>query len=199
MPKFLRENIYCLMDSSLVGKAGFFEDNAAELRVVVENNNLFYHGYLLDSIACDTSYPFMQESTKARYKFFYHDPYWDLKCSVENGDTLEVNLGDGWIELKLVEDFMSNPYNPIPPEKYRTVPKNTTVNRTATHLELAKWLAYGYGQACAEIEGGELQVPTTIHEYFLKDEHKPVTGIRVRAWCDTKWVVPTTSYLGLDN
>lgn len=198
MPKFLRENVHCIMDCSLVGKVGFFADNASELKDIVEDNALLHRGYLDDCIGTSTSYPFMRKDTLTRHKFFYYDPYWDLKCAVENGELLEINLGYGWDRLKYPGDFMTNPYNPIPPENYRTVPKDNlkgnSVDRVVTHLELARWLADGHGQAYINTKS----VTLTDYPYYLEDEHKPVQDISVRAWGDTEWVEPTARYLGLE-
>ena len=73
------------------------------------------------------------------------------------------------------------------------------------------WLAKGRGQVyydtqvikrgeesiCASASQSSI-VPSTNHEYFLHEEHRPALNTWVRAWGDTEWVLPTREYLGLE-
>ena len=195
MPKFIREYVHCLMDNSLVGKVGFFADNALKLKGIVENNVLLERGTISNTVRGRGEYPFLKAENSARYRFFYHDPYWDLKCAVENGEVLETNVTGKWEEEIDLKGFLFKYNNTIPPEKYRTVRKTSPVDRIVSNLELAKWLACGHGQAYVDAKS----VTCTDYLYYLEDEHKPVQDILVRAWGDTEWVVPTAHYLGLEG
>ena len=196
MPKFIREYVYCLMDNSLIGKEGFFADNASTLKHIVNINALACRGRISDVVDESDTYPFLRAGTQSRYKFFYYDPYWDLKCAVENGERLEVNTRGEWVEVIDLKGFLSNYNQSISPEKYRIVPKGNPVDRIVSHKELTKWLATGHGQVRASL-GDNPKMYVVSFGYSEELDDKPVENLLVRSWDDVAWHLPTASYLGL--
>lgn len=120
MNKFIKEYLHSEMDDTLIGKYGFFADDEASMPDIV--NSLKLKAYdKLDRQGMCPHYPFRPLHIAKAFKFFYHDPYYDLKMAVEkDGKTLEVNLEGVWTKVTDLESFFTCYPNPYPPEQYRT-------------------------------------------------------------------------------
>lgn len=69
-------------------------------------------------------------------------------------------------------------------------PDLITELNTVTHKELAQWLASGRGQVLTKE-----QVKMAM-EYVIDMENEPVPeDVKVRAWDDDEWNIPTKEYL----
>ena len=82
------------------------------------------------------------------------------------------------------------------PALYISIP---STSRVATHRELSRWLAQGNGESIYCRSPNAPRLTFTELRYDPTDMNKPVQDIMVRKWDDDEWIVPSVTYLGLDN
>lgn len=75
----------------------------------------------------------------------------------------------------------------------------SATSRVATHRELSRWLAQGNGECIYYKSPNAPRLTFTELRYDPTDGNKSVQDIMVRKWGDDEWVVPSVTYLGLDN
>lgn len=89
MPKFEKQYVHFMWSDELKGKEGFFADDIDSLINIVTNDCLEYWDKLSLYTSCNSSYPFTKVSVCERFRFFYYDPYYELKRAREQGKVIQ--------------------------------------------------------------------------------------------------------------
>lgn len=180
--EFDNEFVRFMPDNELIGKEVIYADHITDLKERVLRYVSGNDEHFLD-IVTDTheaEFPFVVNGSV--WKFVYYDPYLELKKAYKQGKVIELyEESDGtWDTLEEEPNWYFDPsfYRIKPEEDY------------ATHRELAKWVADGYGQVLQEDN------VYTQFVYDITNDNKEVSkDCLVRAWGDTQWCAVTKEYL----
>lgn len=190
MPKFEKQYVHFMWDDELEGKEGFFADDIVALCTRVTHNTRTWYGRAyLNTL---NAYQFFYYD-KASFRFFYHDPHYNLKVAHEQGKEIECKRkGEAW------KDWY---YTPAPgwldDHEYRIMQEE---EKLVTNRELARWLAQGKGELeYLTVHGTYIDCYNSINYAYDTDNWDVQDNIRVRKWEDTEWHSPTREYMGLNT
>lgn len=181
-----------IWDSSLSGLKGFFAQDIGDLQKFV-NENIRFDSKTgrscfgpVEQSGSETSHPFdlvwyLYRPTVrmcSTFRFFYHDPCYDVKRAWLDGFTIECRVeGFGWFVVNKPCWDSNQQYQVSPPDAF------------VTNHEIALWVGHGKGELLLDEEG------VTSYHGTIHDALKSAPIVGVRRWGETTWHSPTRAYL----
>ena len=176
MELFDKDYVNFLWEDELEGKSGFVSDNIDRLIEIV-NSNKFSKDTVSKSDCA--SVPFYWGDCD--WKFFYHDPNYEVKIAHIEGKKIQIYVGGEWIDVKDENPNWKCCY------KFRIKPEERLI---MTHKELAEWVSKQNGQY--KISDRRTTYIYITHKYPENEENEELTDdFSIRSWGSSEWVKPT--------
>lgn len=156
---------------SLIGKDVFVSDSLINMRDAVNEmrtDSPYYYGKLLSVKDYGTHAAFKIDSDDRTFKYMYYDPYYELKCALKRGETIEHDYSGSDSYWEAIDSPVFNDK----PENYRIKPKK----QEKPEKPALKWQDLKIGDI--------LRGPMTSCFDHLNDFYGMVTMIDVRGASD---------------
>lgn len=121
MIEFNTKFVYCVWDEKLVGETVFVADSVSRLRAMAEEANA--DNLITVGMSNDLDAPFHSEQSPYRgnWVYCYFDPWYKLRCALEQGKTLEfIEYGYRWAPVSEIDEAWAPTYYRIAEESSRS-------------------------------------------------------------------------------